>query len=56
MKTPEIETSGTRDWSAYAIAAVSYVALGLLWKPSLNWVLGPSWIVAVVWVLRARRT
>jgi hypothetical protein len=32
----------------YAIAAVSYVGLGVYHKWLLNWVMGPAWLVATV--------
>lgn len=32
----------------YFVAAVSYIAVSLLQKGLLNWVVGPLWLVAVV--------
>jgi len=32
----------------YLVAAVSYIAVSLLQKGILNWVVGPLWLVAVV--------
>ena len=32
----------------YLVAAVSYIAVSLLQKGLLNWVVGPLWLVAVV--------
>lgn len=42
---------GPADVIVYTIAAFSYVVIGLAWKPLLNWVIGPLWIVAVVTML-----
>ena len=33
----------------YLAAAVSYVGLGMFHKFLLNWIIGPVWLVAVVW-------
>lgn len=33
----------------YGLAAVSYVAAGILEKGLLNWIVGPLWLVAFVW-------
>lgn len=47
-----------RDIALYVIAAVSYIAIGIAWKPLLNWIIGPLWLVAVVAIddrLRRRR-
>jgi len=32
----------------YAVAAISYVGLGVFHKWLLNWIVGPLWLVAVV--------
>lgn len=46
----------------YALAAVSYVVAGILYKGLLNWVVGPLWVVAWIEIgsrvanRRARRT
>jgi hypothetical protein len=42
---------GRRDLIVYPLAVVTYVLLGLAWKPLLNWVLGPIWVVVVAGVL-----
>jgi len=51
-----------QGWVLYPAAVVSYVALGLAFKPALNWIVGPLWVLLVVWIvpasitrLRARR-
>jgi hypothetical protein len=33
----------------YVVAAASYVGLGMFHKFLLNWIIGPVWLVAVVW-------
>ncbi len=33
----------------YSFAAVTYVAAGIIEKSLLNWIIGPLWLVAVVW-------
>lgn len=41
----------------YPLAVVSYAAVGLVFHPALNWIVGPCWIVAVVALVpRAART
>lgn len=32
----------------YVLAAVSYIAVGVVEKGILNWVLGPLWLLAVL--------
>ncbi len=32
----------------YAVAAVSYVGVGIFEKGILNWVMGPLWLLAVL--------
>ena len=49
------------EWILYLAAAASYVVLGVAWKPLLNWMLGPAWVVSFVWIApvaiqRLRRT
>jgi hypothetical protein len=36
---------------SYAIAVVTYVVAGVAWKPLLNWIVGPLWVVVVAGVL-----
>jgi hypothetical protein len=36
---------------SYAIAVVTYVVAGVAWKPVLNWIIGPLWVVVVAGVL-----
>jgi hypothetical protein len=36
---------------SYAIAFVTYVVAGVAWKPLLNWIVGPLWVVLVAGVL-----
>jgi hypothetical protein len=36
---------------AYVVAGCTYILLGLLFKPALNWVVGPVWIVLMVWAI-----
>jgi hypothetical protein len=36
-------------WLWYAIAFASYVSLSIWHKWLLNWIVGPAWLVAVVW-------
>jgi hypothetical protein len=38
-------------FALYAGAALSYAAAGVAYKPLLNWIVGPVWIVLVVGVL-----
>jgi hypothetical protein len=33
----------------YVVAFVSYVVLSIFHKWLLNWVIGPLWLVAIVW-------
>jgi hypothetical protein len=33
----------------YVLAAVTYVGLGMFHKFLLNWIIGPVWLVSVVW-------
>lgn len=33
----------------YGVAAVTYVAASIVEKGLLNWIVGPLWLVAVVW-------
>lgn len=40
-----------RGFVTYPLAVVTYVVAGLAWKPLLNWVVGPVWVVLVVGVL-----
>lgn len=40
-----------RDHVLYSVAVTSYVLAGLAWKPMLNWLVGPLWIVVVVGVV-----
>ncbi len=54
--------TGTETWWWYLVAGVSYVIAGVYQKWLLNWIIGPVWLVAVVWVgpplwdrLRGRR-
>ncbi len=37
----------------YVLAGVSYVALGVFHKFLLNWIIGPVWLVTVVWAAPA---
>lgn len=32
----------------YAVAAVSYIGLGVIQKGILNWVVGPIWLIVAV--------
>ena len=48
---------GDPDWytrrfelALYVIAGVSYVVLGVFNKWLLNWIIGPAWLVAWIWV------
>ena len=34
----------------YVLAAVSYVGLGMFHKFLLNWIIGPIWLIAWVWL------
>ncbi len=42
-----------QGWVLYPLACLSYAALGLAWKPALNWIVGPLWVLLVVWVVPA---
>jgi hypothetical protein len=35
----------------YILAGVTYVGLGMFHKFLLNWIIGPLWLVAVVWLV-----
>lgn len=35
----------------YPLAVVTYAGLGLAFHPALNWIVGPCWIVAIVWLV-----
>jgi ACR3 family arsenite efflux pump ArsB len=37
----------------YALAAITYVGLGMFHKFLLNWIIGPVWLVAWVWLVPA---
>ena len=41
----------TQEAAVYMLAASTYVLAGILWKPLLNWLVGPLWVVAAVWLL-----
>ena len=38
------------ELTLYVLAATSYVALGAFHKFLLNWIIGPIWLVAWVWL------
>jgi hypothetical protein len=49
-----------RDWwgrnqgyFVYPFAVISYAAIGVWFHPILNWIVGPCWMVAVVWLASA---
>jgi hypothetical protein len=35
----------------YVLAGVTYVGVGMFHKFLLNWIIGPLWLVAVVWLV-----
>ncbi len=37
-------------WFWYLVAGVSYVGVAIWHKFLLNWLIGPVWLVAVVWL------
>lgn len=37
-----------RDAIVYVLAAVTYIVAGIAYKPLLNWIVGPLWLVAFV--------
>jgi len=37
----------------YVLAAVTYVGFGMFHKFLLNWIIGPVWLVAWVWLVPA---
>lgn len=41
---------GREELVVYLLAGVTYVLAGLAWKGLLNWIVGPAWIVAWVWL------
>jgi hypothetical protein len=47
--TPGRQLSGRETAFWYAFAAVTYCGAGVLEKGLLNWIIGPLWLVAVVW-------
>lgn len=54
--------TGRETWWWYLAAGASYVVLGVYHKWLLNWIIGPVWLIAVVWLgpplldrLRGRR-
>ncbi len=38
------------ELAIYVLAGVSYVGLGVFHKWLLNWVIGPVWLVAWIWL------
>jgi hypothetical protein len=54
--------SGREEIFWYGFAALSYITASLIQKGLLNWLVGPAWLVLVVWLgpelvdrVRARR-
>ena len=45
--TPGVEVA------LYVLAAVTYVGFGMFHKFLLNWIIGPVWLVAWVWLVPA---
>jgi hypothetical protein len=43
------QLSGTETAIWYTVAAVTYCAAAVFEKGLLNWIIGPLWLVAVVW-------
>lgn len=35
----------------YLLAAVTYIGFGMFHKFLLNWIIGPLWLIAVVWLV-----
>lgn len=44
-----LSTTETVGW--YAFATLTYIGFGVFHKWLLNWIIGPVWLVAMVWVL-----
>ena len=42
-----------QGWVLYPLAVVTYVAFGIAFKPALNWIVGPLWVLLIVWLLPA---
>jgi hypothetical protein len=42
-----------QGWVLYPAAAASYAVVGMVQKPLLNWIVGPFWVLLVVWLLPA---
>lgn len=51
----ELDSSGARrlsvreTWCWYVVAGVTYCAVAVREKFILNWLMGPAWLVLVVW-------
>jgi hypothetical protein len=48
-------TDRRRELLLYVVAGVSYVVLGMQFKWLLNWILGPLWLIAIVWLATRNR-
>ena len=41
------------EWALYIAAGVTYIGFGMFHKFLLNWIIGPLWLVAWVWLVPA---
>lgn len=39
------------ELALYVVAGASYIGLGIFHKFLLNWVIGPIWLIAAVWLV-----
>jgi hypothetical protein len=37
-------------WFWYVVAAITYIGASIAHKSLLNWIVGPAWLVLVVWL------
>jgi hypothetical protein len=53
MRRPQDPSWYTRrvEIALYALAGVTYIGLGMFHKFLLNWIIGPLWLIAVVWLV-----
>ena len=46
----ERRLSNGETWFWYLFAGISYILVSLRYKYLLNWLVGPLWLVVVIWV------
>jgi hypothetical protein len=45
-----LQLSLGQTWFWYLFAGITYLAASIWQKGLLNWIIGPLWLVAVVWI------